>query len=100
MLIRYIRNLLKTAVNRLDKNAAQVALKVLTGKNGDKDNPVFAIHTETEPTETVLYNKPVVSIKQSPTPAILKSVINGLNNCISRVRFFIKPKRFIVSAQR
>jgi hypothetical protein len=64
----YRRNLLKMAVNRLDKNAAQAALKILMEQNVDKGNPEPATQTETELAGTSLYDKPAVSIKQSPKP--------------------------------
>lgn len=99
ILRHYRRNLLKTAVNRLDKKAAQVALKVLTGKSADNNDPVSATQIESEPAKTSLYNNTATSIKPSPKPTILKSVIHGLKTYVSRVRFFIKPKRLIATAQ-
>ena len=47
-----------------------------------------------EPAKTSLFKNSVVSIKQSPKPIKLKSVIRSFKNCISRLRYFIKPKRF------
>lgn len=99
ILRRYRRDLLKTAVNRLDKNAAQAALKILTENKAGNGNPATATQTESEPAETSLYDKPAVSVKQSPKPSIPKSVIDALKNFMSRVRFFIKPKSFITAAQ-
>jgi hypothetical protein len=87
-------------VNQLDPKAAQAALKVLSEKDADKNDPAPLTHTAIEPTETVSYNKSAVSIKQSRRSSILKSAIYGLKNCLSQVRFFFKPKRFITTAQR
>jgi hypothetical protein len=100
ILRRYRRDLLKTVVNRLDKNATQAALKILTENKADNGNPGTATQTESEPAETVLYDKPAVSIKHSPKPSKLKSVIHVLKNCISRVRSLIKPNSFIAGVQK
>jgi hypothetical protein len=94
------KNLVKAATNKLDKVAARAALKILTGESADRNKLATLTHAESEPAKISSCNNSAASIKPTPKPTILKLVIQGLKNFISRVRFFIKPKRLLASIQR
>jgi hypothetical protein len=98
ILRHFRRKLLKTAVNRLDKKAAQATLKVLMGKIADSNKPACLTHAGAEPVKPSSNSNSATSIKPIPRPTIVKSVIHGLKNYVSRVRFFIKPKKFAGTA--
>lgn len=95
ILRRFRNSLLNVTTNRLDNKTAQDALNVAVEKSGNSENPPFVTKTMSEQTKTFLSNTSAINIK----PSILKSAICGLKSCISQVRFFIRPKRFVATAK-
>jgi hypothetical protein len=100
ILRRYRRDLLKTAVNRLDKNAAEAALKLLTEQKADNGSPESAAQSDGEPAGTVLNDKPAVSVEKSPKSSITESVIHAIKNGMNWIRSWIRPKSVVATVQK
>jgi hypothetical protein len=91
------RNLAKVAVSKFDKVKAKAALK--TKKIADSNRPACLTHAGAEPVKPSFNSNSTAETKPIPKPAILKSVINGLKNHVSHIRFFMKPKRLAGTIQ-